>query len=338
MATKVNKVKGLPVVYAFALYGGVITKGYSYVKVSNDHPETIEFEKYKQYYGENVKGRFVKCVKSLDDVKQGVYEKLQEQLIERVEKAKKSVDDAKKIAEEKNTNYVEKVTKKMSDSDFEYIGDYEFICNLNVTDVIKILKEVTEAKNVSTIGVFDNKSTGGGKTDTPVELEEQEVAVDDEVVVTPPAKVPVKVPAKTTSVVKTVVKTAVTPAVNSTAKNTVVVKSNTKNNVKQTVVQQLDEVEAEQEETEEIEETEETEIEEEIIIQPVVKNTPKPVKPKVVAKPPTKSVVKTAPKQVVASDEEIVVNTKNTKPQPKKGSITQIVLDEEDDEEQALTN
>jgi len=84
-----------PVVYAFVLYGGIITKGYTYVKITNEHPESEEYEKYKEFYGDDVKGRYVKCAKDFDEVKTAVAEALAEQLQKRSDEEKEKLEKEK---------------------------------------------------------------------------------------------------------------------------------------------------------------------------------------------------------------------------------------------------
>jgi hypothetical protein len=75
--SKSSSKKSTQVVYAMALYGGVIKSGYCYVQVTTSHPET-EFEKLRPYYGKDVKGRWVKSVKSQDSLEETLKEKLSE--------------------------------------------------------------------------------------------------------------------------------------------------------------------------------------------------------------------------------------------------------------------
>ena len=75
--SKSSSKKSTQVVYAMALYGGVIKSGYCYVQVTTSHPET-EFEKLRPYYGKYVKGRWVKSVKSQESLEETLKEKLSE--------------------------------------------------------------------------------------------------------------------------------------------------------------------------------------------------------------------------------------------------------------------
>ena len=78
VSTKPLKVK-VPLVYAYAFYGGSIKSGISVVKVTHDHPE-VDYDKLKLYYGE-IKGRWVKCSRPIETVQEIVNEKLSEHKI-----------------------------------------------------------------------------------------------------------------------------------------------------------------------------------------------------------------------------------------------------------------
>jgi hypothetical protein len=75
--SKTSSKKPTQVVYAMALYSGVIKSGYCYVQVTTSHPET-EFEKLRPYYGKDVKGRWVKSIKSQESLEEALKEKLSE--------------------------------------------------------------------------------------------------------------------------------------------------------------------------------------------------------------------------------------------------------------------
>ena len=63
-------------VYAYVFNGGVLKQNHCVVSVSEDHPETTVFNELKKYYGNDIKGAFYKCSKSLDDVQAGITFKL----------------------------------------------------------------------------------------------------------------------------------------------------------------------------------------------------------------------------------------------------------------------
>ncbi len=73
-AAKPVKVK-VPTVYAYAFYGGIIKSGISVVKVTHDHPE-LDYDKFKLFYGDGLKGRWVKCARPIETVQALVNEKL----------------------------------------------------------------------------------------------------------------------------------------------------------------------------------------------------------------------------------------------------------------------
>jgi len=77
-ATKSTKATKTPTkyVYAYVFNGGVLKQNHCVVSVSEDHPETTVFNELKKYYGNDVKGAYYKCSKSLDDVQAGITFKL----------------------------------------------------------------------------------------------------------------------------------------------------------------------------------------------------------------------------------------------------------------------
>ena len=269
MASKSKQVKA-PTVYAFVLYNGFITRGCTYVKVTSAHPEADEFETYKQYYSDDVKGRYVKCQKSIDDIVEGLTEKLA------------------------NVVFTEEEEKT-------------FLCKSNVTDVVKVLKEVTGAKQCSTMGVFET---------TEQETEEAKPA---------PKVVTKKVATKKQEVVEEEEEEEeqeIKPTVNKkpAAKATVVAKTATKPVAKKPAAKAVEEEEEEE---------------------PEVEVKPKKVVAKSVAKPATKTTTATKPasKAKITTEldedleEEIVVQTKGKTP-AKGGSKTQIVIPDDDEEEE----
>ena len=63
-------------VYAYVFFGGVLKQNHCVVGVSVEHPETTVFNELKKYYGNDVKGAFYKCSKSLEDIQAGITFKL----------------------------------------------------------------------------------------------------------------------------------------------------------------------------------------------------------------------------------------------------------------------
>ena len=119
MASKAKQVKA-PTVYAFVLYGGVIKAGYTYVETSAQHPEAEQdgenlFDSYKKYFGNDLKGRYVKCQKPLEEITNGIADALSEHKYE----------------------------------------ESENLYKYNASDVVKVFKEVTGAKQCSTMGVYE---------------------------------------------------------------------------------------------------------------------------------------------------------------------------------------
>ena len=77
-ATKTTKATKTPTqyVYAYVFNGGVLKQNHCVVSVTTEHPETTVFNELKRYYGNDVKGAYYKCSKSLEDVQAGITFKL----------------------------------------------------------------------------------------------------------------------------------------------------------------------------------------------------------------------------------------------------------------------
>lgn len=77
-ATKQTKATKAPTqyVYAYVFNGGVLKQNHCVVSVSTDHPETTIFNELKKYYGNDIKGAFYKCSKTVDEVQAGIDFKL----------------------------------------------------------------------------------------------------------------------------------------------------------------------------------------------------------------------------------------------------------------------
>ena len=65
-------------VYAYVFNGGVLKQNHCIVSVSLEHPETNVFNELKKYYGNDIKGAFYRCSKSLEEVQAGITFKLKE--------------------------------------------------------------------------------------------------------------------------------------------------------------------------------------------------------------------------------------------------------------------
>ena len=63
-------------VYAYVFNGGVLKQNHCVVSVSNEHPETTVFNELKRYYGNDIKGAYYRCTKSLNEVQEGINFKL----------------------------------------------------------------------------------------------------------------------------------------------------------------------------------------------------------------------------------------------------------------------
>jgi len=80
ITNKPLKVK-VPNVYAYIFYGGPVMKsGVGLIGVSDEHPE-VKFNDYKKSYGNELKGRWVKCTISIDTVRELVLQDLDEKKI-----------------------------------------------------------------------------------------------------------------------------------------------------------------------------------------------------------------------------------------------------------------
>jgi len=72
-ASKAKTNKSVPTfVYAYVFNGGVLKQNHCIVGVSAEHPETTVFNELKNYYGNDLKGAFYKCSKSMESVKEGI--------------------------------------------------------------------------------------------------------------------------------------------------------------------------------------------------------------------------------------------------------------------------
>jgi hypothetical protein len=111
-------------VYTYAMYGGIIKGGYVVVGYTDRCPEDDFFDSFKEKYGYDVKGRYVKCSKPLEEVKTGIVEALTE---------------------------------------YKY-GDSESLYKYNVTDIVKVFKEITGAKKANTLGVYDSTESKPKRT------------------------------------------------------------------------------------------------------------------------------------------------------------------------------
>lgn len=264
MASKAKQVK-VPTVYAFVLYGGVIKAGYTYVETSAQHPEAeqdgeILFDSYKKYFGNDLKGRYVKCQKPLEEITNSIAEALSEHKYE----------------------------------------ESENLYKYNASDVVKVFKEVTGAKQCSTMGVYET-------------TEEPEEKPAKKVVESAPKKAAGKTPAKQT-------KNQVEEEGEGEEEQEIQAKPAPKKAAGKTPAKQTkNQVQVEEEGEEEQE----------------IQAKPAPKKP--AGKTPAKPTGKTPAKKVTTEldadlEEDVVVQTKG-KTQPKAGSKTQIVIS--DDEQEA---
>jgi hypothetical protein len=153
-----------PIVYALVLYNGVIKGGYTYVDVTEQHPETGLLETIEEFFGDfgDVKGRYVKCLRPFDEVHKEIIESLAE---------------------------------------YKY-GKRSKLYKCNMEDVVKVLKSVTGAKQASTIGVYGNKDTDADADAEPKKTTKKtkQIVEEEEVEVKPTPKKTTKSVKKTTKV------------------------------------------------------------------------------------------------------------------------------------------
>lgn len=284
MASKTKQIKA-PTVYAFVLYGGIIKGGYTYVETSAQHPEVeqdgnILFDSYKKYFGHDLKGKYVKCQKPLEEITDSIIKSL---------------------------------------SEHKY-GESDNIYRYNSTDVVKVLKEATGAKQAYSLGGNDNSE----------DTEEKTVV----------KKVPKKPVAKTEDTEEA------TPAPKKTvAKKTVAKKS--------VPVEEAEAEEAEVEEAEEVEE--ETPAPKKTVVKKTVAKKTVPVEAEVeieakatpskkTLNTPAKSTGKTPPKKVTTElddelEDDVVVQTKSKTPARTNNKTsttkTQIIISDNEEEEDA---
>jgi len=295
MASKAKQVK-VPTVYAFVLYGGVIKAGYTYVETSAQHPEAeqdgeILFDSYKKYFGNDLKGRYVKCQKPLEEITNNIAEALSEHKYE----------------------------------------ESENLYKYNSSDVVTVFKEVTGAKQCSTMGVYQTTEEpkekpakkvvesapekAAGKTpakQTKNQVEEEEGEEEQEIQAKPaPKKAAGKTPAKQT---KNQVEEEEGEEEQEIQAKPAPKKAAGKTPAKQTKNQVEEEGEEERE----------------------IQAKPAPKKP--AGKTPAKPTGKTPAKKVTTEldadlEEDVVVQTKG-KTQPKGGAKTQIVISDDEQEEE----
>ena len=69
-ATKSTKIPKIPPqhVYAYVFNGGALKQNHCIIGVSKDHPETEVFNNLTIYCGGDIKGKYYKCTKSLEEV------------------------------------------------------------------------------------------------------------------------------------------------------------------------------------------------------------------------------------------------------------------------------
>lgn len=83
--SKQNKSKTLNnIVFAYVFNGGVLKQNHCVVGVSTEHPETTIFNELKEYYGNDIKGAFYKCTKTLEEVQAGIDFKLKDQKLSKI--------------------------------------------------------------------------------------------------------------------------------------------------------------------------------------------------------------------------------------------------------------
>ena len=176
--SKSSSKKSTQVVYAMALYGGVIKSGYCYVQVTTSHPET-EFEKLRPYYGKDVKGRWVKSVKSQESLEETLKEKLSEHEYSDLF-YKLSTTDVVKVLKE-----VFSCSKCTTMGIYEDKEDKE---DKEDDDVVPAAPKVAEKKAATKVAEVKEDTKGKGKSDAKAEVKKVEAKVEDKSSKTKPTK------------------------------------------------------------------------------------------------------------------------------------------------------
>jgi hypothetical protein len=159
--SKSSSKKSTQVVYAMALYGGVIKSGYCYVQVTTSHPET-EFEKLRPYYGKDVKGRWVKSIKSQETLEETLKEKLNEH-------------EYSDLFYKLSTTDVVKVLKEVfSCNKCTTMGIYEDKEDKEDDDVVPVVPKVAEKKVAAKTTEVKEDTKAKGKSDAKVEVKKVE--------------------------------------------------------------------------------------------------------------------------------------------------------------------
>jgi hypothetical protein len=186
MSSKKTKTLKQPTVYVSVFYGGIIKSGHSVIKISHDDSDDT-FEEFKEYYGDNLKFRGVKCTKSIEYVEKEIIEKLDDDkkisnliyqynstdiikiikeicevskcITKGVFASKKDSDDSKtktnELKKNKNNNEDDEDEKNKSDSDSDEDNeedeeDIKKLSKSKSTDIIKKTKE-TDKKTKSKV-------------------------------------------------------------------------------------------------------------------------------------------------------------------------------------------
>jgi hypothetical protein len=157
MATKktMKKTPKAELVYAYTVYGGVLKSGISVIGVTPSHPESV-FENLKKVYGDDIKGRFVKCTKDFEEVETEITEKLEEfnmndliykQSVADIVKVLKEVTGATKCAT-MGIYKTEKTDKQAneSESEVESEAEPEPVATKKTTKAVKKDAEAAPAK------------------------------------------------------------------------------------------------------------------------------------------------------------------------------------------------
>jgi hypothetical protein len=104
-STKTVKAK-VPLTFACVFYKGIISTGRCIVEFTNDAPEVL-YASLKKYYGEEedgFRGKYIKCTKSIDEVKTEVHKRLKDKKITDIvfkETSKEIVKILKDVCEKK---------------------------------------------------------------------------------------------------------------------------------------------------------------------------------------------------------------------------------------------
>lgn len=184
MATKTKTTKTVKAqkVYAGVTYGGGLKSGVCVVEVGTDLPDQ-RFEDLKEFYGDDIKLRYVKCEKPLDSVQDAIFEDLEscklskmlfKQSVTEIVKILKKATDAKKCTT--LGVYTETETEKDGSADDGSDEEVEQK-STKKTEEVKQPKKVASKEVEAKVEAKDTKKSSKkveAKVEVKVESDEEE--------------------------------------------------------------------------------------------------------------------------------------------------------------------